>query len=142
MDKEHKYDDIIHLPHHVSQRHPQLGRDSYAAQFSPFAALTGYEGIVEETARFTEEKGELTEEAKWRLSDKLILLLDRLEEEPEVSVTYFLPDRKKHGGEYVTVTGTLRKYDDLNRILHMTDGTLIPVSDIFDIRGDLFNRYF
>ena len=141
MDNAGKYDDIIQLPHHVSARHPRLGADSYAAQFSPFAALTGYGEVVEEEARSTDARGELTEEEKLRLSDKLALLLDRMGDRPEISVTYFQPDRTKSGGAYVTVTGTVRKYDDFNRILHMTDGTALPVAEIFDIRGDIFSGY-
>lgn len=117
MDNSHKYDKIKNHPHHISQRHPQLNRASYAARFSPFAALTGYDDIVKEVARSTNEKYDLDEDAKLRLSNRLSVVFDHLDEEPEISLTYFEPDRKKAGGEYVTVTGTVSALTNLTALL-------------------------
>lgn len=136
-----KYDDIINLPHHVSGRHPQLGKDSYAAQFSPFAALTGYDGVVTEIARVTDERIELDEDAKLRISDKLAVILDHLSDRPEVAVTYFLPDKKKDGGKYVTVIGKIKSYDESGRIIRMTDETKIPIDDLFDIKSEIIDAF-
>lgn len=136
-----KYDNIIDLPHHVSKKHPQLGRDSYAAQFSPFAALTGYEDIVSETARATDEKTELDDDAKLRLSNKLKILLDHLDENPVISVTYFLPDKRKSGGRYVTADGIIKKYDDYEKIIYMTNGTVIRLDDLYEISAQIITEY-
>lgn len=136
-----KYDDIINLPHHVSERHPQLGRDSYAAQFSPFAALTGYDGIVEEIARVTDERIELDDDSKDRISYKLGIVLGHLDDEPEITATYFLPDKKKDGGSYVTVTGIIKAFDGYERIIQLSDGPRIPVDDLLDIQGKIISRY-
>ena len=141
MKSTDKYSEIINLPHHVSKKHPQLGRDSYAAQFSPFAALTGYEDIVSETARATDEKTELDDDAKLRLSNKLSIAIDHLDEDPVVSVTYFLPDKKKSGGKYVTVDGTIKKYDDYKKMIYMTDGTVIRLDDLYEIKGKIITEY-
>ena len=141
MKNENKYDGIINLPHHVSKKHPPLSRDSYAAQFSPFAALSGYDDVVSETSRATDEKTELDEDAKLRLSGKLTIILDHLDENPVVSVTYFVKDKRKSGGKYVTLDGTVKKYDGYERIIYMTDGTKIPLDDLFDINGDIINLY-
>lgn len=103
-----KYDDIINLPHHVSERHPQLSKDSYAAQFSPFAALTGYDGIVEEIARVTDERIVLDDDSKDRISYKLGIVLGHLDDEPEITATYFLPDKKKDGGTLATEQASLK----------------------------------
>ena len=137
-----KYDEIINLPHHVSKTHPQLGRDSYAAQFSPFAALTGYEDIVSDVARATDEKTELDDDAKLRLSNKLKIVLDRLDENPVISVTYFKPDKKKSGGRYVTTDGTVKKYDYYEKTIYMTNGTVIRLDDLYEIKGKIITEYF
>ncbi len=138
---EHKYDGIIDLPHHVSDRHPPLGKDSYAAQFSPFAALTGYEGVIEETARATDERPELDEEAKERLSGRLAILLDHLDEAPVVSVTHFVPDGKKSGGSFVALTGSIKSYSQTERMITMSSGERIPLDNVYEIRGDIIDRY-
>ena len=127
------YDDIIELPHHVSKRHPPLGRESYAAQFSPFAALTGYEGIVAESARSTEKRIELDDDAKERISGELSFILSRPDERIRTSVTYFLPDERKEGGEYVTVAGTVESFDGIERTIRMSDGTVIRLDDVTDL---------
>ncbi len=128
------YEDIINMPHHVSKRHPPLGKDSYAAQFSPFAALTGYDGVVNEAARTTESLIELDEEAKERISRVLGEALVRAD--AVVRVTYFLPDEKKDGGRYETVSGTVAKYDRIGNVITLGGGQRVPVERITDARSD------
>jgi hypothetical protein len=132
------YDDIIHLPHHVSTTHPHMAAIDRAAQFSPFAALTGYDGAIKETARMTEERVELDENMKAVLSSKLQIIADRLKEYPEITVTYFQPDTKKDGGAYVTATGTVRKIDKYERIVIMADYTEIPIDEIISVERQIF----
>ncbi len=127
------YDDIIHLPHHVSTTHPHMAAIDRAAQFSPFAALTGYDAAIKETARLTDKRVELDEAMKEALSNKLQMVADRLKERPEIAITYFQPDGKKNGGAYVTVINTVKKIDVYERIVIMTDGKVIPVDEIISI---------
>lgn len=127
------YDDIIHLPHHVSATHPHMAAIDRAAQFSPFAALTGYDAAVKETARLTDKRVELDESMKEALSNNLQMIADRLKEHPEIAITYFQPDAKKNGGTYVTVINTVKKIDVYERIVVMTDGKVIPVDEIISI---------
>ena len=136
-----KYSNIINLPHHVSERHPPLGRDSYAAQFSPFAALSGYEDVVSDAARATDEKTELDDDAKLRLSNKLRIVLDHLDENPVVTVTYFQPDKKKSGGRYVTFDGIIKKYDNYEKIIYMTNKKTIRLDDLYEIKGNIITEY-
>lgn len=133
-----KYEDIIDLPHHVSYRHPRMSRIDRAAQFAPFAALTGYGAAVEETARLTEGLTELDETARALLNEKLRMLADFLDSEPQVSITYFRPDERKTGGSYVTVSGTIKMVDEYARTVVMTDQTVIPMEHIREIGGELF----
>ena len=135
------FDDIINLPHHQSTTHPHMSSHDRAAQFSPFAALTGYEDAVAETARLTDKKVELDEYYKAALNERLTMIQDTLNEQPEVSITYFLPDKKKSGGAYVTVTGTVKKIDEHEHIVVMFDATKIPIDDITEIRGSIFALY-
>ncbi|MBW4845075.1 MULTISPECIES: hypothetical protein [unclassified Lacrimispora] len=127
------YDDIIHLPHHVSATHPHMAAIDRAAQFSPFAALTGYDAAIKETARLTDKRVELDESMKDALSNNLQMIADRLKEHPEIAITYFQPDAKKNGGAYVTVINTVKKIDVYERIVVMTDGKVIPVDEIISI---------
>lgn len=127
------YDDIIHLPHHVSAIHPHMAAIDRAAQFSPFAALTGYDAAIKETARLTDKRMELDESMKDALSNNLQMIADRLKEHPEIAITYFQPDAKKNGGAYVTVINTVKKIDVYERIVVMTDGIVIPVDEIISI---------
>lgn len=127
------YDDIIHLPHHVSATHPHMAAVDRAAQFSPFAALTGYDAAIKETARLTDKRVELDESMKEALSNNLQMIADRLKEHPEIAITYFQPDAKKNGGAYVTVINTVKKIDVYERIVVMTDGIVIPVDEIISI---------
>lgn len=125
------YDDIISLPHHVSPTRPRMSAMERAAQFSPFAALTGYDAAVRETARTTEERAELDEDAKAALDRVLRQALDRLSARPAIRVTYFQPDSKKSGGACVTLTGRVKKLRQPENVLVLEDGTEIPVVDIY-----------
>lgn len=127
------YNDIINLPHHVSASRPQMSMMDRAAQFSPFAALTGYDAAIKETGRLTDEKIELGEEELSLLNMKFQLLVDSLDEEPEVHITYFKPDERKAGGVYLTASGTVKKIDDFERIIFMENGTKIPMDDVLSI---------
>lgn len=135
----HEYDDIIDLPHHVSVTRPRMSMIDRAAQFSPFAALTGYDAAIKETGRLTDRRIELSEDARIVLDRKQQVLLDHICDHPEVSVTYFVPDERKSGGAYVTVTGNMKKFDDYLRLLILTDGTKIPLDDVFDMESELFH---
>lgn len=132
------YDDIIHLPRHVSMKHPHMALVDRAAQFSPFAALTGHGAAIKEAARLTDERVELDEYMKDILSDKLQIIAERLIDHPEIVITYFKPDEKKNGGAYVTAAGTVKKVDEYERIVVMTDKIEIPIDDIIDIEGQIF----
>ncbi len=132
------YDDIINLPRHVSIRHPPMAALDRAAQFSPFAALTGYDAAIKETARLTDERMELDEYAKDALNDRLQIIADRIKENPEIAITYFQPDVKKDGGAYVTAIGMAKKIDECERFVVMTDGTAIFIDDIISIDGQIF----
>ena len=134
-----KYDDIINLPHHVSKTRPQMPMSDRAAQFAPFAALTGYDSAIKETGRLTDEKIELDEEALTVLDRKYQLLMDALDEAPEIEITYFKPDERKAGGKYVSATGTVKKVDDFERLITMQDGLKIPMDDVLSIDGELFS---
>ncbi len=128
-----KYDDIINMPHHVSKKHPQLSMEQRAAQFAPFAALTGYGDAIKETTRLTEDRIELDEAEKLKLNNKLLELKNNISNIPTVTITYFLPDIKKSGGEYITVISNLKNIDENNHILILEDKTKIPISDIIEI---------
>lgn len=138
MTDEHKYDDIIDLPHHVSTRHPQMSPMDRAAQFSPFAALTGHDAAIKEMARLTEERGELDESRKEELNERLWLIRERLSERPEITFTYFKPDEKKSGGVYLTVTGKVKRIDEYEHQIHLEDGIILLIENIFSIEGELF----
>lgn len=132
------YDDIIDLPHHVSETHPPMSRADRAVQFSPFAALTGYDAAVRETARVTERRIELDEGVKAELNARLNCILEHLPEHPQVSITYFMPDEKKSGGAYRTVTGAVRKLDSFAKTLTLVDGTVVPMEEMVHVEGNLF----
>lgn len=135
---EHRYDDMLDLPHHVSTRHPQMSRQDRAAQFSAFKALTGYEDAVTEAARLTGQRIELDDATISILNAKIQILTDEIKSRPNVSVTYFVPDKKKAGGEYVTVVGSVKRIDDVERTLTFTDNKVIRIDDIIDIDGEIF----
>ena len=138
MTDDNKYDDIINLPHHVSKRHPQLSRASYAAQFSPFAALTGYDGIVSEAARVTDKRIELGETEMSILSTKLQIIGNHIKEHPELTFTFFVADKRKTGGAYHQKIACVKRIDDVERLVHFTDGSILPIDDIIDMQGDIF----
>lgn len=129
-----KYDDIIHLPHHVSHTRAHMPMLDRAAQFMPFRALTGYEDAVRETARLTDEKIELTEDEKALLDRELQRLVDVIDSHPQVTLTYFRPDKRKAGGAYVTTAGHLKKIDDFEGILILMGGERISIEDILEIQ--------
>ena len=129
-----KYDDIIDLPHHVSTTYHRMSMLERAAQFQPFRALTGYEDAVRETARLTDDWVELTEDEKSLLDAKLQKLADDIASHPLATITWFQPDKKKTGGEYITTTGQLKKIDDFAGILILLGGERIVIEDILDIQ--------
>ncbi len=134
-----KYNEIIYLPHHVSKTRPQMPMSDRAAQFAPFAALTGYDAAIKETGRLTDERIELDVEALSALDMKYQLLMEALDEAPEVTITYFQPDERKAGGKYVSAVGAVKKIDDFERRITMQDGVKIPMDDVLSIEGELFS---
>lgn len=133
MEISHEYDDIINLPHHVSADRPHMPMLDRAAQFSPFAALTGYDAAIAETARLTDAKKELSEEQKEVISKQLHSLQSRLKTDLGITVTYFVPDSRKAGGAYRTITGTAKKVDEYSGVLEMSNGITIPFDDILSL---------
>lgn len=136
-----RYDDMIGLPHPVSKRHPPMERIKRAAQFAAFDALTGFGAAIAEAGRETEEKLELSEDMIEMIDARLAVIGQHIKEEPSVAVTYFLPDTKKAGGRYVTVTGNVEKLDGLKCAIIIADGTKIPIGDVRYIDGNLFRLY-
>ena len=128
--QERNYDDIINLPHHVSKKHPQMALQDRAAQFSPFAAVTGHEEAIEETARLTDKRIVLDEDEKMMLDERLQEIKEHLSEHPEVEITYFKPDSVKDGGSYETVSGRVKKIDEYERQLVLEDGTRVKVDEL------------
>lgn len=129
----HKYDDIINLPHPTSKNHPRMPLYDRAAQFSPFAALTGYDAAIKETARLTDEKKELDEDTISRLNERLNIIGENIGSKQPITITYFVPDEKKTGGEYVSYSGVVKRIDEYERTLIMTDKRIIPIEQISDI---------
>ncbi|MDD5999837.1 MAG: hypothetical protein PUC55_09095 [Lachnospiraceae bacterium] len=135
-----EYEDIIHLPHPVSKKHPPMSLADRAAQFSPFAALTGYEDAIEETARVTVDEIELDEDCKERINRQLVWINEHIEEHREIVITYFEPDERKKGGEYCEARGSVRKLDLYQRMLILEDGRRIALDritalQIADVQG-------
>ena len=128
-----KYDDILSLPHPVSKTHPPMPRAERAAQFSSFAALTGYEEIVAERARLTETRAELDRDALEALDAALRAVASEIDARPEVELRYFVPDEKKAGGRYETLRGRVKKIDEQASLLLLTDGKKVPLGDIASI---------
>ena len=134
MRMNNRYDEIMELPHHVSKTRPQMPLSDRAAQFAPFAALTGYDSAIKETGRLTGERIELDEEALTALDRKYQLLIEALDDAPEVTIIYFQPDERKAGGQYVSATGTVKKVDTFGRRILLQDGTRIPLDSVYDLR--------
>lgn len=133
MKETDRYHDIIHLPHHVSSVHQRMSVSDRAAQFSPFAALTGHEDAIKETARLTDEKIELDEDKKTVLNKKLQRILEKVAQHPVITVVYFLPDEKKTGGTYVRHTDHVKRIDEYEKTIIMGDGKKISMEQIYEI---------
>lgn len=129
---KNSYEDMLHLPHRVSQKHPQMTMQERAAQFSPFAALTGYGDTLKETARLTDEWVEPDEQEKEELNRRL---RQAVEEKLKVNITYYIPDEKKQGGAYVTVTGVVKKIDEYAGTIKMLAGEIIPIENIHGVEN-------
>ena len=138
MAEKFPYEDIVNLPPHISKKHPQPSMMDRAARFAPFAAITGYEEMVLEEARVTEERIDLDEGTLSLLNEKLNMIQEFLDDEPEVTITYFEPDKKKSGGAYVNITGIVKRIDEYEHLVIMTDGKKIRIEDIYAIGSDLF----
>ena len=130
-----KYDDILHLPHPTSTKHPRMPVSERAAIFSPFAALSGHAGAIAETARLTDQRMKLGEDTRAELDRRQTMLLEHIAEQPEVTVTWFQPDERKDGGSYVTVTGRLKRIDPVERVMTLRDGTSIPLEDVAELES-------
>ena len=130
-----KYSHIIDLPHHVSKVRPQMTMYQRAAQFAPFAALTGHSAAIRETARLTDKEIELSESECDILNQKIKELLAHLDEHPHASITYFIPDPHKEGGKYTTHSGTIKSWDDYEQKITFDDGTQIKTNEIIDIKS-------
>ena len=133
-----KYDDILHLPHPTSKKHPRMPISDRAAIFSPFAAPTGHAAAIQETARLTDQKIELDEDTKAELDRRQAILLEHIAEQPEVTITWFCPDEKKSGGAYVVTVGRLKRVDETAGTLRLADGMTIALDEIVDLQSDLF----
>ena len=136
-----KYDDMLQLPHHVSASRKPMAITARAAQFAPFAALSGYDAEVQEAGRLTDRPIEPDEYEKEALNARLQLLARHFREEWVVSLVFFQPDERKAGGAYVTRTGTVKKLYETERLLTLTDGTVIPLDDLIALEGEEFAAY-
>lgn len=132
------YEDIIKLPHHVSAARRHMSRHDRAAQFSPFAALTGYEAVIRESGRLTNRRMELSEDSREVLDRRQRMLQYLLPAGPEISVSYFKPDKLKEGGEYVTVTGRVKRLDEFERRIVFENGASVPMDEVAELRGEVF----
>lgn len=136
-DSLNEYGDIINLPHHVSNTHPRMSMHDRAAQFSPFAALTGHGAAIAETARLTDDKMDLDENYKVSLDEKLRILMSKQKENPVVLITYFRKDDRKCGGSYEVAEGKIRKVDLYERIIEMENRIRISLDDIIDVESEV-----
>ena len=140
MIKDDNYEDIINLPHHTSKKYPRMSLEARSAQFAPFAALTGYDEVLIETARLTNERIEIDETIKVIIDSKLQIIKEHIKEMPLITFMYFVPDSKKDGGKYVTVTGNVKKIDEYRNGIVLENKTEIPIDEIIDINGDIVNN--
>lgn len=131
-----RYRIIINLPHPTSAKHPRMPLSDRAAQFAPFAALSGHSAALVETARLTDQRMELDEDARAALDSKQQLLLERIKERPEITVTWFQPDAKKDGGRYIVSTGRLKRIHEADQVLILVDGLRIPIGDIVELESE------
>jgi len=139
MSDIHDYDDIINLPRHVSKTHPHMSLADRAAQFSPFAALTGYEDAIKEAGRIVDEKIELSEEEKEEINRKLNYLNEHKKDNIQITITYFLKDMKKNGGSYRQITSNLKRLDEIEKTILLVDNTILRIDDIRKIQSPLFD---
>lgn len=130
-----EYNDIINLPHFVSKKHPQMSKEARSAQFAPFAALSGYEDAIKETAKLTDNKIELSDEMINIINDKLLFIGKNIQDKPLITITYFVPDKRKNGGEYISVTNSIKQIDLINNIIILTNKKKICINDIIGISG-------
>lgn len=137
-----KYDDIINMPRHISKTRPQMSLYNRSAQFAPFAALTGYEERVKETARLTDTKIEIDDGLRNILNMKLNIISEHLKEKPEITITYFIKDNKKSGGKYSTLKCIIRRIDLVNQEIILYDRSVIKLDDIINISGNLIEGLF
>lgn len=137
----HKYDDIINMPHHISHTRPRMSNAERAAQFSPFAALTGYDDAVKETERLTDQKLESTDDEKSSLNEKLQIIIENINSQPTITVTYFEPDKRKAGGKYISKSGKVKDIDSYNRSVVFLDKTIIEIDVIKNISSTIFEKY-
>ena len=137
-----KYGDMLYMTYPFQTDRPRMNRADRAAQFSPFAALTGYDAAIKETGRLTDEKVNLSEEEKEALDRKQQILMEWLGDYPALTITFFVPDEKKSGGAYMTKSGNLKKIDVFERVMLLTDGTKIPLDDVVEIESELFRDMF
>jgi len=138
MKNTYLYDDIINLPHHVSKTRKQMPISERAGQFAPFAALTGYDDEVKETARLVDKEIVLDDEVKEMISNKLNIIETFIKDKPLVTITYFIDDIKKDGGKYEEITSNIRRIDEVRRVVILTDKSEINIDKIIDIRGNIF----
>lgn len=138
-DAKSKYSDMIDLPNPTPTCRPRMSMIERGAQFAPFAALTGYDAVVAEAARLTDVRLELSEDMKTMLNDKMQMILDNIESEPFITITYFVPDNRKSGGAYVEAHGIVDSIDEYERCIVMSDGAKISIDQIRAIEGELFN---
>ncbi len=139
LKRSNKYNDIINLPHHVSNTHPSMSVYARSAQFAPFAALKGYDDEIKETGRFTNKRIDIDEELKNELNIKLKIITKNIFDRPKLTFIYFIPDKRKDGGKYVKVKGSVKKIDEYKKIIVLEDNTKINIYDIVNIEGDIFN---
>lgn len=137
---EDNYEDIINLPHYEPKNHPRMSNYNRAAQFAPFAALTGYEEQVKETARLTDKRVEIDEGLRNLINSKLRIIARNIKSKPEVTITYFVKDKKKNGGCYITITGNVKKVDSIEEIIVLSDKTKINMKDILTITGEILKN--
>ena len=134
-----KYEDIIDLPHHISKKRPPMSMADRAAQFSPFAALTGYDETIKENDRYLDEKIDISEEEKEILDRKINMITNIPNKRPSLTITYFKKDDKKSGGRYITKSCAIKKIDMIDRVISFIDDTKIALDDIIDIEDVSFD---
>lgn len=139
--KEDNYEDIINFHRHISNKRQQMPIEDRAAQFAPFAALTGYEENIKEASRLTDKKIELDEESKLILNNKLQIILNCINQEPIITFTYFVYDERKDGGKYVEITKAVKKINIIEGYIILEDRTKIMINEVIDINGSLFKEY-